>query len=96
MQSPFGDWLPEVVVMRPLRFEAGQTAIAAIREQKTVLIDCTAMEADQAQRLLDVIAGGVYAVDGDSACLEERVFLFTPVSVAIRRQSGDGPASARG
>ncbi|MFQ6539205.1 MULTISPECIES: cell division protein SepF [Aphanothece] len=88
MQSPFGDWLPEVVVFNPMRFEEAQAIVLAVRELKTVLVNAGAMERGEAQRLIDFVAGGVSAMDGQAECLDEVTFVFAPEVIRLRRDRG--------
>ena len=41
------------------------------------------MEPEQAQRTIDFVSGGVYAMDGQSERLADTVFLFAPSLVRI-------------
>jgi cell division inhibitor SepF len=91
MFSPFGDWLPEVVVFRPTRFEDGQLIVHTVRENKTALVHAGAMDRGEAQRLIDFVAGGVSAMDGRAECLDELTFVFTPDIVRFSRDGGSGP-----
>ena len=43
------------------------------------------MERSEAQRLIDFVAGGVSAIDGQAECLDELTFVFVPEMVALRR-----------
>jgi FtsZ-interacting cell division protein YlmF len=88
MQGPFGDWLPEVVVFHATRFDDAETIVLAVRDLQTVLVHAGAMPADEAQRLIDFVAGGVAAMDGQSQCLDELTFVFAPEIVSLTRDSG--------
>ncbi|MEX1318072.1 MAG: cell division protein SepF [Synechococcaceae cyanobacterium] len=93
MFSPFGDWLPEVVVFHPLHFEDAQLIVHAVREYKTALVHAGAMDRGEAQRLIDFVAGGVSAMDGRAECLDELTFVFTPEIVQLTRDGGgSGPS----
>jgi cell division inhibitor SepF len=46
------------------------------------------MDPDQAQRAVDFVAGGTYALDGHQERIGESIFLFTPSCVQVRTQSG--------
>lgn len=85
MPSPFNEWMPEVVVFHPTRFEEAQWIVHHLRERKTVLVNAVAMERSEAQRLIDFVAGGVSAIDGQAECLDELTFVFVPEMVALRR-----------
>jgi cell division inhibitor SepF len=43
------------------------------------------MPAEEAQRLIDFVAGGVEAMDGQAHCLDEFTFVFAPEIVSITR-----------
>jgi len=78
----------EVVVMEPRSFEEMPQAIQALRERKSVVLNLTMMEPDLAQRAVDFVAGGTYAIDGHQERVGESIFLFTPICVQVTTQSG--------
>lgn len=80
--------MSEVVVMEPRSFEEMPQAIQALRERKSVVLNLTMMDPDQAQRAVDFVAGGTYAIDGHQERVGESIFLFTPSCVQVRTQSG--------
>ncbi len=82
--------LSEVVVMEPRSFEEMPQAIQALRERKSVVLNLTLMDPDQAQRAVDFVAGGTYAIDGHQERVGESIFLFTPNCVAVVTQQEDG------
>jgi cell division inhibitor SepF len=85
MNALFGDWLPEVVVFHPTRFEDAQAIVQAVRELQTVLVHASGMDRQEAQRLIDFVAGGVVAMDGHAECLDELTFVFAPEIVTLSR-----------
>ncbi len=87
METPFGLRMPEVVVMTPTRFEEAPLALQAVQQLKTVVLHLGAMDSDEAQRVIDFVSGGVYAIDGQSERLGETVFLFAPALVTIEHAS---------
>jgi cell division inhibitor SepF len=91
MDTPFGSWLPEVVVMTPARFEDAVSAVHAVQQLKTVVLHLSGMEPEEAQRTIDFVSGGVFAMDGQSERLGDTVFLFAPALVRIHR---DDPETA--
>ena len=50
----------EVSLMEPRSFDEMPQAIQALRERKTVILNLTMMDPDQAQRAVDFVAGGTY------------------------------------
>jgi cell division inhibitor SepF len=94
MNTPFGQRLPEVVVMTPYRFAEGTEAVLAVQQQRTVVLHLGAMDTQEAQRTIDFVSGGVYAMDGQSERLGEAVFLFAPSLVTIQRDREPETAAA--
>ena len=92
MHSSFGDRMPEVVVFHPSRFEEAEWIVHHVRERKTVVVHAGAMERSEAQRLIDFVAGGVSAIDGQAECLDPLTFVFVPEIVALRRDPGEPPS----
>ena len=83
MQTAFGDWYPEVVVMVLTRFEQAQQAVRAVREQKIVVLQAGELEPELAQRTIDFVAGGVATLDGQAERLDAHTFLFAPALVNL-------------
>lgn len=80
--------MSEVVVMEPRSFEEMPQVIRALRERKSVVLNLTVMDPDQAQRSVDFVAGGTYAIDGHQERIGESIFLFTPSCVQVSTQPG--------
>ncbi|PSP19368.1 MAG: cell division protein SepF [Cyanobacteria bacterium QS_8_64_29] len=78
----------EVMVFEPRSFEKMPQVIQALRERKSVVLNLTMMEPDEAQRAVDFVAGGTYAMDGHQERVGESIFLFTPNSVKVTTHSG--------
>ena len=79
--------LSQVMVMEPRSFEEMPQAIQALRERKSVVLNLTMMDPDQAQRAVDFIAGGTYALDGHQERIGDSFFLFAPSCVQVSSQS---------
>ena len=84
--------MSEVLVMEPRSFEEMPQAIQALRERKSVVLNLTIMDPEQAQRAVDFVAGGTYAMDGHQERIGESIFLFTPncVQVSMPSEGEDG------
>jgi cell division inhibitor SepF len=80
--------ISEVLVLEPRTFEEMPQAIQALRERKSLVLNLTIMDPDQAQRAVDFIAGGTYALDGHQERIGESIFLFTPSCVQVSTQGG--------
>jgi len=82
----------EVNLMEPRSFDEMPKAIQAIRERKTVILNLTMMEPDQAQRAVDFVAGGTFAIDGHQERVGESIFLFAPSCVSVTNSFQEEPA----
>ncbi|MBF1990980.1 cell division protein SepF [Fischerella thermalis] len=80
--------ISEVLVLEPRTFEEMPQAIQALRERKSVVLNLTIMDPDQAQRAVDFVAGGTYALDGHQERIGESIFLFTPSCVQVSTKGG--------
>jgi len=78
----------EVVVVEPHSFEEMPQVIQTIRERKSVVLNLNAMPPEEAQRAVDFVAGGTYAIDGHQERIGESIFLFTPNCVKVSTLSG--------
>ena len=79
----------EVTLMEPRSFDEMPRAIQSLRERKTVILNLTMMEPDQAQRAVDFVAGGTFAIDGHQERVGESIFLFAPSCVTVTNASHD-------
>lgn len=78
----------EVVVIEPHTFGEMPQVIKTLRERKSVILNLNVMEPDEAQRAVDFVAGGTYAIEGHQERIGERIFLFTPSCVKVSNVSG--------
>ena len=83
----------EVTLMEPRSFDEMPRAIQALRERKTVILNLTMMEPDQAQRAVDFVAGGTFAIDGHQERVGESIFLFAPSCVTVTTASSEESAA---
>lgn len=74
----------EFVVMEPREFKEMPTAIQALCDRKSVMLNLTRMEPHQAQRAVDFVTGGSYSIFGHQQRICERIFLFTPSCIQVR------------
>ena len=77
----------EVSLMEPRSFDEMPQAIQALRERKTVILNLNMMDPEQAQRAVDFVAGGTFAIDGHQERVGESIFLFAPSCVNVTSSS---------
>jgi cell division inhibitor SepF len=73
----------EVVVVEPHSFEEMPQVIQTLRDRKSVVLNLNVMDPEEAQRAVDFVAGGTYAIDGHQERIGESIFLFTPSCVKV-------------
>jgi cell division inhibitor SepF len=78
----------EVLVIEPHSFEEMPKVIKALRERKSVVLNLNMMNPEQAQRAVDFVAGGTFAMDGHQERVGESIFLFTPSCVKVSSLTG--------
>ena len=78
--------IPEIVIIEPRSLEETLQAIQALRERNIVILKLSELEPSQAQRAVDLVNGGTYAIDGRLKWIGERTFLFTPRCVQVSIQ----------
>lgn len=78
----------EVLVMEPQQFEEMPQVIQALKDRKSVVLNLTMMNPEQAQRAVDFVAGATFTIDGHQERIGESIFLFTPSCVQVSTQVG--------
>jgi len=73
----------QVVVLEPNCFEQARDVLQYLRKGSSVVLNLDDMEANDSQRLLDFVCGGIYALDGSQKRVGNEVFLLVPNSVNI-------------
>ncbi|WP_044106607.1 cell division protein SepF [cyanobacterium endosymbiont of Epithemia turgida] len=80
--------IAEVVVVEPHSFDEMPQVIQILRERKSVVLNLNVMDPEEAQRAVDFVAGGTYAIDGHQERIGESIFLFTPSCIKVSTLSG--------
>lgn len=84
-----------VKMFEPRGFDEIPVAVQALRERKTVILNLNMMKPDQAQRAVDFVAGGTFAIDGHQERVGESIFLFVPSGVPVEAVAAASVASAK-
>lgn len=77
----------EVMVIKPESFSEMPKVIDALRERKSVVLNLGMMAPQEAQRAVDFVAGGTYAMDGHNERVGDSIFLFAPSCVTVSNLS---------
>jgi FtsZ-interacting cell division protein YlmF len=73
----------QILILEPNNNGEITNVIDALRAEISVLINFSKMTPEEAQRSLDFLSGGTFAVDGDQTRVGEQIFLFTPNCVKL-------------
>jgi len=85
MASALG--ISQIYMMEPRHFDEMSDAVKALHERKTVVLNMTLMEPDQAQRSVDFVAGATHALGGDLERVGDSIFIFAPSNVQLTTPS---------
>ncbi len=73
----------EVCVIKPTYYESTREIIDTLLEGKAVVLNLEGMKLDLAQRIVDSVSGGCYAISGNLQKISGYIYLVTPKSVDI-------------
>ena len=79
-------WLPQVTILRSRRLSDAQNAVEAIRQRHCVLLQLDDVAPEEAQRIVDFLAGAISALDGQVERIGDATVLFSPAGVRVSRQ----------
>jgi cell division inhibitor SepF len=80
----------EMILIEPRSFEEMPQVIDALRHRKSVILNMTLIRQEEAQRSVDFVAGGTYAIDGHYERIGDNIFLFTPNCVQVSTPANVG------
>lgn len=73
----------EMLIVEPKSFDEALDIVESLRMRKAVIINLTDLDGEQAQRLIDFVAGATHALDGNQERIGDGIFLFSPSNVVI-------------
>lgn len=72
-----------VSVFCPTAYSDVETIINAIKQGKTAIVHLTELKTETAVRVLDMLCGAIYALDGGVYEMQKNVFMFSPTGVEV-------------
>lgn len=72
-----------VVLLEARGLDDAEAAITAVRRNSSVVLQCEHMHPRLAQRLIDMVSGGVCAMDGHERRISAQVMLFLPAAAKL-------------
>lgn len=76
----------EVCIVKPANIGEAQQVCSLLMEQHPVVVNLEGIDLMEAQRIMDFIAGCIYAVNGNMCQVSRYIFIFSPKDIDI---SGD-------
>ena len=72
-----------VAVYNPTSYQDVETIIRVLKNGKTAIVHLTDLKPETAIRILDMLSGAVFALDGGVYEMEKNIFMFSPTGVEI-------------
>ena len=79
----------KMVLYKPMCYEDSQNIVDNLRARKPVIVNMVDLDRDCAQRVVDFIAGAVYALDGGIKKVAYGIFVITPNNVSLVGTAGE-------
>ena len=70
-------------IVRPKSFNDVENAIAMLRDNNTLIAYLDNLKAEDAQRVMDLLSGAAFALDGSVFEIQKDIFMITPVTANI-------------
>lgn len=72
-----------VSVFSPTSYDDVEKIIDSIKTGKTAIVHLTELKTETAIRVLDMLSGAIYALDGGVYEMEKNIFMFSPTGIEI-------------
>ncbi len=72
-----------VTVFKPENYSDVEKIIDCLKMGKTAIVHFTGVKPETAVRILDMLSGAVYALDGGVYEMEKNIFMFSPLGVEV-------------
>ena len=73
-----------IAVFSPTNYRDVENIIDALKGGKTAIVHLTDLKTETAIRVLDMLSGAVYAIDGGVYEMEKNIFMFSPTGVEVK------------
>lgn len=83
VSAPERDKNGPVSVFSPTSYEDVETIIDAVKAGKNAVVHLTELKTETAVRVLDMLSGAIYALNGGVYEMGKNVFMFAPSGVEV-------------
>ena len=73
----------KMIVYHPISYEDTQNIIDNLKSRKPVIVNMEDLELDCAQRILDFMAGAIYALNGTIYKISRGIFVVAPTNYDV-------------
>ena len=73
----------KMIVYQPMSYEDTQNIIDNLKSRKPVIVNMEELEIDCAQRILDFMAGAIYALNGTIHKISRGIFVVAPNNIDV-------------
>ena len=73
----------KMIVYHPVSYEDTQNIIDNLKSRKPVIVNMEELDLECAQRILDFIAGAIYALNGTIYKISRGIFVVAPTNYAV-------------
>jgi len=74
-----------VSVFYPESYDDVEKIIDVLKLGKTAIVHLTELKTETAMRIIDMLSGAVYAINGGVYEMEKNIFMFSPSGVSVQR-----------
>ena len=78
------DGKTQMILIEPRAYSEAQQIADHLKMRNTVLVNLKRVTSDQAKRIIDFLAGTIYAINGDLQKVGGGIFLCTPNNINIQ------------
>ena len=79
----------KMILLEPRAYSESQQIADHLKQRNTVVVNLKRVTSDQAKRIIDFLAGTIYAIGGDLQKIGGGIFLCTPNNVNIQGKISD-------
>ena len=79
----------KMILLEPRAFSESQQIADHLKMRNTVVVNLKRVTSDQAKRIVDFLAGTIYAIGGDLQKIGGGIFLCTPYNINIQGKITD-------
>lgn len=80
----------KMILLEPRAYSESQQIADHLKMRNTVVVNLKRVTSDQAKRIIDFLAGTIYAIGGDLQKIGGGIFLCTPNNISVQGKiSGD-------